>query len=145
MNDISLHLLHFFCIFLEFAISSVRGTYWLFGKLQFLYYHSPIKVEYLGTFSDWFQLWNWFFHDNCLTFQTKNHVYSWVVHLRITHKPTTKIRFKWIYLIFFQLSELNVGESYRQRTSHCAAISALFNNSLLKINLLHIFGNLLWV
>ena len=55
-KDISPHLLHFVCIFLGFAISSVKGIYWLFGKLQFLY-HSPIKIEYLGTSSDWFQLW----------------------------------------------------------------------------------------
>ena len=43
-------------IFLEFAIFSLPGTYWLCGKLQFLRYHSPIKVKYLGTFSGWFQL-----------------------------------------------------------------------------------------
>ena len=39
------------------------------------------------------------------------------------HKPKIKHRFNWFYLIFFQFNEIYVGESYRQRTPHCAAIS----------------------
>ena len=35
MNDVGLHLLHLFCIFLGFAISNVQGIYWLCDKLDF--------------------------------------------------------------------------------------------------------------
>ena len=58
MNDIGLHLLHFFCIFLEFPISSIRRIYQLCDKLQFLWYHSPIKVEKVST-----QLLSRFYND----------------------------------------------------------------------------------
>ena len=156
MNSISFHLLYSFCIFLEFVISNIKGNYWLFCKLQFLWHHSQIKVQYLESFSDRFQLWTWLFHDNCLIFQTKNRVYSWAVYLSSMHKPMIKLRFKWLYLIFFQFSEINVGEGFRQWISHCTAISLFVRlrlknvfvlcqqeNNLLKINLLHICGNLL--
>ena len=55
MNDIGLNLLHFFCTFLEFAISNIQGIDWLCDKLQFLLCHSRIKVKYQGTFEEWFQ------------------------------------------------------------------------------------------
>ena len=35
MNDVSLNLSHFFSIFLEFAISSVRRIYWLAVNFSF--------------------------------------------------------------------------------------------------------------
>ena len=35
-----------------------------------------MNVEYLGTFSDYFQLKARFFPDKCLNFQKKNHAYS---------------------------------------------------------------------
>ena len=118
MNEISLHILLFFCIFLEFAASSVWGIYYLCSKLHFLWYHSPIKVEYLGTFSNWFHLWTWIFHDNCFNFQTKNHAIN-IFESSTYHvicKSTIKFSFNWLYLIFFQFSEINVRKSYQQRT-----------------------------